>query len=283
MALIERFIQPGAPLDEVATTFYCLQSTFDCNTVIKHFSPNFEMILVFNFGKPVKMSFGNAPVGESVIGGVTVIGPIKQMLNYELLPGTDAIIVVFRLNGFFRFFDLPLNKLGNELVHDPDKLIGKHAFIGLWRHLKNLADTEARVKLMVAAAIPFIQPNSDAIKPLLDGESYFNNLQINPVKAIASDAAITERAVQLQFQKQTGYSPKELIRFLRFKRVITELVSQPDKDYDIFDLIARHGYHDQSHLIKDFNQFLNTTPLKFLKNIKGKNFCIAGQEQEDQS
>jgi hypothetical protein len=195
MALIERFIQPGAPLDEVATTFYCLQSTFDCNTVIKHFSPNFEMILVFNFGKPVKMSFGNAPVGESVIGGVTVIGPIKQMLNYELLPGTDAIIVVFRLNGFFRFFDLPLNKLGNELVHDPDKLIGKHAFIGLWRHLKNLADTEARVKLMVAAAIPFIQPNSDAIKPLLDGESYFNNLQINPVKAIASDAARSRRVI----------------------------------------------------------------------------------------
>jgi hypothetical protein len=36
-------------------------------------------------------------------------------------------------------------------------------------------------------------------------------------------------------------------------------------------------------MIKAFNQFLNTTPLKFLKNIKGKNFCIAGQEQEDQS
>ena len=135
--------------------------------------------------------------------------------------------------------------------------------------------------MIISSIAPFIRPNIDAIKPLLKGEHYFYDLAISPVKALAADAAITERTIQQHFQKQVGYPPKELLRFLRFKGMISHLVNQQDNTCNIFDLIVTHGYHDQSHLIKDFNHYLGTTPEKFIRTIKGDTFCITGQDNEN--
>ncbi len=54
------------------------------------------------------------------------------------------------------------------------------------------------------------------------------------------------------FQKYVGYSPEELLRYLRFKQVVAHLMAERGKPVDWFDLIVQFGYHDQSHLIGDF-------------------------------
>ena len=136
---------------------------------------------------------------------------------------------------------------------------------------------EARLKVISNYVQMFMDENDDAVQPLLNGEHYFYDPLIQPVKAIAADAQLTERTIQLRFQKYTGYSPKELLRFLRFKEVIDRLMTTQHKEINLFEIVLDFGYHDQSHLIKDFQHFLGTTPQYFIKRLNDKEFCVAGR------
>ena len=268
------FYEVQAPLSDVVSHFYHLHTSAAAEVVLKHLSPNFDMLMLFNFGAPIRYSFNDAMLNTTPIERVAVIGPLKKMLNYELQPSTDAIVVNFTLNGFYRLFQIPVNELSTDEIIDPDILIDKTCFSDLWEQLAALRSTSDRIQLIEAYAASFIAENESSAIPLLSGLAYFQNPAVQPVKAIAANAALSVRTIQQRFQKFTGYSPKEILRFMRFKEVIAQLVNQKEKEIDLFELIETHGYHDQSHLIKDFNHFLGTTPRKFLKNIAGKGFCI---------
>ena len=263
-------------LKEVINSYYHAYHTGGV-PVVKHFSPNLEIVMIFNFGTPVRTSFGNARPDHEVKQGIFVIGPLRKMLNFELLTGSDAISINFKLNGFYRLFKIPLDDLDGEIIYEVDTLTGKHNFSALWKELSGIANIEVRLKIISSYVETFIDENDDAVQPLLKGEQYFYNPLIQPVKAIAADAQLTERTIQLRFQKYTGYSPKELLRFLRFKAVIDRLMTEQDKEINLFEIVVDFGYHDQSHLIKDFKHFLGTTPQYFIKRLNDKEFCVAGR------
>ena len=168
-AYAEQLFLPEPPLDMIITNFYCFKSFISSETVIKHLSPNLEMMLVFSFGTPVRFSFGNETFTDNIIDKSTVIGPLKKMLNYEISSGADVIVVNFRLNGFHRLFNLAISELSGQAVNDPDTLIGKKIFSKLWDLLLALKDSQQRINEMILQAIPFIKPNSDQIESFLKG------------------------------------------------------------------------------------------------------------------
>lgn len=244
--------------------------------IIKHLSPSLEIMMIFNFGTPVLISFNNAIPEEEVGRGCVVIGPLRKMLNYELSTGAEAIVVNFKLNGFYRLFKVPLNYLAGETLYDPDKLAGRYKFSTLWKQVSLISDLQARIEMISSYVVHFVEENDVAVQPLLRGEHYFYESALQPVKAIAADSSLTQRTIQLRFRKYAGYSPKELIRFLRFKLVLDWLLTRDDQQVDIFEVILAFGYHDQSHLIKDFKYYLGTTPQPFLTQLKGKEFFVTG-------
>ncbi|MFP9098045.1 helix-turn-helix domain-containing protein [Flavobacterium sp. RHBU_24] len=262
-------------LNKVISHYYHIYNT-DGKTVAKQLSPSLELLLVFNFGTPVHISFNNGSAPHVLEKGCAVLGPLRQMLNYELKDGADAIVVNFKLSGFYRLFKVPLNNFDGQTVYDPAEITDKFSFDDLWTGLSNIADIKARLSIISEYLAHYIHEMDDAAQPLIDGEHYFYNPATHPVKAIASDANVSERTVQIRFQKYAGYSPKELLRFLRFKMVIGRLTNTDEATPDIFEIIDTFNYHDQSHLIKDFQHFLGTTPQQFIKDIKGKEFFTVG-------
>lgn len=264
-----------APLNEVVRHLYCIQTTADFEKMIQHLSPNLEMMLVFNFGKPVRVSFANNGFDGLEIKTVSVVGPLRKMFNYEVLPATDVIAVVFNSYGFYRLFQWPMDAISGDELVDPDALLGVTGFHALWESLQKLETLDERILLLKEYGQAFIQDADEASAPLLNGISYFENPSIQPVRAIAMDSALSERTIQLRFKKYLGYSPKELLRFLRFKKVINKILSQESSEVDWYGLIDEFGYHDQSHLIKDFHLYLGTTPQKFVREILGKEFCVS--------
>jgi AraC-like DNA-binding protein len=263
-------------LREVVSSFYHAYHK-GTEPVVKHFSPNLEILMIFNFGTTIRGSFGNIPPEMEVKQGIFVIGPLRKMLNFELLAGSDAISINFKLNGFFRLLNIPLNELEGEKIYNVDALTGKHNIEELWKSMVSVTDIEARLEMISNYIKTHLDENDAAVQPLLKGEHYFYNMAIQPVKAIAADALLTERTIQLRFQKYTGYSPKELLRYLRFKEVIDRLMTEEHKAINLFEIVLDFGYHDQSHLIKDFQHFLGTTPQYFIKRLNDKGFCVAGR------
>lgn len=262
------------PLKEVINSFYHLFVTSEQEPVIRHVCPNLEMMLVFNFGTPVRISFHNHPLETEIVCRTAVIGPLRQMLNYELLPGADALLVNFKFNGFQRLFDMPLKGLTGQSHSGEEVMVDEVRFDSLWKELAILPTTEQRVKLLNDSATGLLKENDHVVQTIIGNLAHYFNPCMDPVKAIAADTRLSERSIQLKFQKQTGYSVKELLRFLRFKEVVSYILSKSNQKIAVFDLIERHDYHDQSHLIKDFQYFLGVPPQQFIKSLNNGSFCV---------
>jgi AraC-like DNA-binding protein len=273
MAVTGRHFEVAPPLSDIVKHFYTMQTTADDGQDIHHLSPNYEMMLIFNFGPPVSISFAGAPLGLLQVDSVSVLGLLRKMLNYGMGPDADLLIVVFNLDGFYRLFQVPVDGLDGEQVHDH---IITPAYRELWQILSRTAIVEERIQILSDYITTSMHDAEDAARPLLQGADYFKDPLMQPAKAIAADADLSERSIQLRFKKYVGYSPKEMLRFLRFKQVINSIENNPGTTIDWFDLIHDFGYHDQSHLIKDFHHYLGTTPEIFIKKIAGKEFCTTG-------
>ena len=80
------------PLEEVINNFYHLFVASDGTSITRQVCPNLEMMLVFNFGLPVRISFHHNPIDTEVISRTAVIGPLRSCLKTvkrkkELSPG----------------------------------------------------------------------------------------------------------------------------------------------------------------------------------------------------
>lgn len=64
-----------------------------------------------------------------------------------------------------------------------------------------------------------------------------------------------------------GVSPKELMRIIRFQKAIDGLTSNM-QNMDMTDTALDAGYYDQSHFIKDFKEFTDHTPKKYINSLK---------------
>jgi AraC-like DNA-binding protein len=268
-------INMEAPLNEVIAHIYCIQTPQDFEKTDQHLSPNLEMMLIFNFGKPVNVSFADEQHTGLKIHKAAIIGPLRKMLNYELLPESNLLVIVFNADGFYRLFQVPMNGLGEEMVTDADKLLQTTGFLDLWTRMNDVSSQTGKIELLKVYVTAYIKEAESASTPLLHSIPYFNNPSMQPVRAIAMDSDLSERTIQLRFKKYLGYSPKELLRFLRFKQVIHSILNKENTEVDWYGLIEEFGYHDQSHLIKDFHHYLGTTPQKFVKEMVGKEFCVS--------
>lgn len=262
------------PLEEVINSFYHLFVAPEAEPIIRHVCPNLEMMLVFSFGVPIRISFHNNPLYIEVTRRTAVIGPLRQMLNYELLAGADALVVNFKFNGFQRLFGMPLTGLTGVGTTGAEILTDDGRFDRLWEELAALPSAEQRVGLLKRSALGLLKENDQVIQAVIGNLARFFNPCVDPVKAIAADTRLSERSIQMKFQKHTGYSVKELLRFLRFKEVVAYILARSNQKIAVFDLIAIHDYHDQSHLIKDFQYFLGMAPQQFIKNLNNGSFCV---------
>ncbi|MEO1485955.1 MAG: AraC family transcriptional regulator [Bacteroidota bacterium] len=60
------------------------------------------------------------------------------------------------------------------------------------------------------------------------------------------------------FKKETGLTPKNFQTLKRFKKVLRELTTTKNQDWQYY--VAKYGYYDQSHFIKEMKRFTGQTP-----------------------
>ncbi|WP_031527476.1 helix-turn-helix domain-containing protein [Dyadobacter crusticola] len=271
---VGRHFEVAGELYEVIKHIYCIRTPADFTIITQHLSPSLETMLVFNFGEPMRISFGDKEFENQRLDRIAVAGPIRKMMNYELLPNSDLIVVVFRPNGFYRLFQIPADSMESEVIKNPDEMLGIGGFMELWQILQPLSTLESRIDVLMEYGNIFIR-KADAEAQLLFGDLQQPRTgKMQPAKAIAVDADLSTRTIQMRFQKYLGFSTKELARYLRFKQVI-EFIQQEGSAVDWLSVVDQFGYHDQSHLIRDFRHYLSTTPRKFIQEFLGKEFCVS--------
>ncbi|GAB3782035.1 hypothetical protein GCM10028818_37070 [Spirosoma horti] len=267
-----QLIEADEQLATVLSHFYCVKQAEQAQPVRQQLLPNYEMLLVFNFGPAIPISLGD---NSYVIGQTAVLGPLQKTLTYELPAGADLIVVNFTLNGFYRLLGVPMQQLKADDLHDPDLLLNKACFSELWAQLAPMTALADRIQLLRDYTMAFVAPSNAASLSLFDSIPYFRDSAADPIKVLAQTHKLSSRSIQLRFQTYLGYSAKEMIRFLRFKKVLSHLCQQYPAPPDWLELVLTFGYHDHSHLIKDFTYFLGLTPRQFLNQLAAGGVCIS--------
>jgi AraC-like DNA-binding protein len=248
---------------DVFTHFYYAKNN-GREAIHKTLLPNFQTILVFNFGPPAGL-MANGQITITVDSCI-LLGPVKQPLQYMLPAGTEILVANFKADAFYRFFGRSLT----EAQH-PDAFIGDNCFTGLQHVLQPISSPEERVNQILSFCLPYLRErdkNFEAIANTSDNS-------LNTIKVIAEQSNLTERAVQLQHKKYLGYSAKEINRYHRFLKALELLqgFATSGTKPDWFEIVHECNYYDQSQLIHDFKHYMHLSPTQYLQFQEA--ICIA--------
>jgi AraC-like DNA-binding protein len=274
MEAIGKRIDTDPRLSEVVGHFYLITTPADYQPSHHYLSPSLEMMVVFNFSDPFSFSFAQAKADQRMIERVGIIGPIRQLIHYQVNPQADLLIIPFIYNGFYRFLSLSMGEQAHVLS-EADLLKHIELLEALWEKLAAISHPEKRVEFLQAYLIDHITQTDERAFPLLAHVPAIHNPRVNPVQVMAGSTSLTERTIQLRFKKYVGYSLKELVRFLRFKQVVSSILRKNSQKIDWMQIASTFGYFDQSHLIKDFTYYTGVSPKEFLKLNETGNFCVS--------
>ncbi|MCP4458506.1 MAG: AraC family transcriptional regulator [Cytophagales bacterium] len=117
-----------------------------------------------------------------------------------------------------------------------------------------------------------IKDDEDAPKNLNQKRTFSSSLDMIKkangqikVKDLYSTLNVSKSTLEHHFIQEIGLTPKEFCKIEKLNYFI-ETYKQNQLE-TLTELSYRCGYYDQSHLIKDFKHFLNTSPKKYFKSM----------------
>ncbi|NER17137.1 helix-turn-helix domain-containing protein [Spongiivirga citrea] len=82
------------------------------------------------------------------------------------------------------------------------------------------------------------------------------------IKTIMNATGYSYSTIERYFKRDTGLTPKRFQSLKRYKLAIRELYVTRNSDWQHY--VAKYGYYDQSHFIKEIKRYTNHTPARLL-------------------
>jgi AraC-like DNA-binding protein len=192
--------------------------------------------------------------------GIVVSGTYAGALDIDPLQHASVIGVHFRPGGGFPFFGAAVGEFANS--HLPLEVLWGRRALELRERLCSAATPRQRfqileetltARLRCSAGHPAVSLALDIFGPAGIGDS---------VGAAARRVGLSERRFIQVFTAHVGLTPKLFCRVLRFQHV-REVVNQAATP-NWAQLALGCGYYDQSHLIRDFQEFSGLSPTDYL-------------------
>lgn len=215
-----------------------------------HFVPPFgnpEILLFVGQPKQIK----NIPFKKGIIKGL-----YNNSQKVDFISNYHFLTVRLQPYGLKQLFNINAFEILNTVIDIESQSVSK----ALLSAINSSNSIEISVIKDLISCI-----ERSAIHPVSPSTRAFIQLASNPeyktIKALSSQNEIGLRTLQRNFKNETGLSPKEYLRIKRLN-AIEQSMSQTA---DIFEIISKFDYSDQSHFIKDFKQLRNITPTEIIK------------------
>ncbi len=192
-------------------------------------------------------------------GTVTVFGPVSKSYSYEMQGKGQIIGVKFALGALaerlnFKPADFIDKQLEIEQVFNMDTS-------RLLSELSAANSDQQRVAVLQSGFKAFaIAPSVQGARVRQLVSLIKQQSDITKVELLSERSNLSVQAIQRCFRQYLGVNPKWLIRKYRLHQALLLLEQQ---SVEIADLVEALGYTDQSHLIRDFKEFLGVTPTAY--------------------
>jgi len=248
-------IQPRPPLSKYVECFWFLEGRpGQSATPPERILPDGCVELILNFAAPFCEQKGSGGAERQPLR--FLVGQITRPLLIVPTGRVHLLGIRFHPGGSRPFFPVPMQELTNQIVELESlaprlerELFGRTADANSIR--TKIAIAEKVLLRQIGGAGKRSSSLQGAVTRILSTAGQVS------VDALAADAGISGRQLERRFLKEVGVGPKMLCRILRFQRVFRAV---ENNDAGWAAVAADCGYFDQSHLIRDFQQFAGETP-----------------------
>jgi AraC-like DNA-binding protein len=221
-------------------------------------------LIDFEFGDPVGIQPSGATSIRKAEAGA-VVGLQTSQRNQLLMRGSvESFVIFFQPAAMYQLFRLP----GTDLV-DCDHPV--HAVLGaksseLHQRLGNARTFEQRVQI-VEQFVTLQSLRERVTSPIELAANRILHMHGGcRMDCLARDAGLGVRSLQRLFQQQIGVTPKLFARIVRFESALKSKALFPEKSWAT--IAYQFGYHDQMHMIHDFQKLSGANPRGILDQME---------------
>ncbi len=189
-----------------------------------------------------------------------IVGLIQTPNFIEASDDIFTFCAVFKPGGLWHFLpNIPVNKIADASATLED-IYGKEIY-RISDALMMAKDFDERLFIFESFLLRQLKPVINRVQFAVNLVERLNG-NLN-VAELSSQLNISTRQLRTIFNEKIGLSPKQFIRTIRFKSVLT---APPTIQENMAQFATKIGCYDESHFIHEFKSFAGMTPKKYFEN-----------------
>ena len=258
-----RFLPPAPPLQAVVRCYAQREAIGETATLVQPVPARATPILEFVIADLFEVHWCNCTRIETPSRAVIIGLQTHRRVRLKTRGRLESFCIVFQPSGLWQLCSLPVRELTD---HDYDA----HGVFGRWisllqEQLSGCASFEERARLADACMLRHRSLNTGP-----DGVSAAANEILKrcgdvSIPSLAAGAGLSLRQFERRFHDQVGMRPKLYARVARFEAAL-DAKARGRQSWT--EIAHSFGYHDQMHLVHDFQEFSSETPSSVLTELE---------------
>jgi AraC-like DNA-binding protein len=259
-----RFVKPAPGLKDVVRCYVQREAVAQDADLIHPVPARAAPILEFVLSDLFEIHWCDRPLIETTPRTVIVGLQTHRRVRLRTRGTLESFCVVFQPAGLFRLFSIRSDELTN---HDYEA----RAVMGPWvsqvhERLGECVSLEERGRITDDALLRLClaQPGWDGVSSAAN-EILIRHGEVR-IGDLAEKAGLSVRQFERRFNHQVGMRPKLYARIARFEAALESKARSRAKSWT--EVAHELAYHDQMHLVHDFEQFSGETPTNVLTELE---------------
>ena len=248
--------QPALALRDLIRYYYQVETHVVDRTEMQPVPARSPQAIEFTFGAPYDVRRVDRRVSRNAYPIALIGAQTFRRVELVMHGRIDAFTIVFQPAGVFRLFSIPAEELTNN-DFDGEAVLGR-SFGELARRLGDVLSFSDRVRV----ANEYLCGRRSAVESV--GAVAHTASQVLRsggcvrVSALAHAAGLSVRQFERRFRHEIGIGPKLYARIVRFEAALRRKAAAPKMHWT--DIAQDLGYHDQMHMVHDFNRLSGDSP-----------------------
>ncbi len=216
--------------------------------------------LIFNYADPYQAYQHENKKVEVPLAFVS--GQFTANYHLEMNGKIGIVGAVLKASSIYNIFGLKMTSLVNKRMALQNFLEEKPS--GIQNKIKKAGNAEERVQILEDFLKTYLETVTSRLSIIDDTISFIDqNNGMVTIEDVLSKFKISRSYLEKKFLQKVGISPKLYARIRRFSYLSNQIAQ--NKDINWQDIVFENGYHDQSHLVKDFKAFNHMKPSEYHK------------------
>jgi AraC-like DNA-binding protein len=193
--------------------------------------------------------------------GPLMCGPHSRFFAIDTTPLAACMGVLFEPGGAYPFLDASASELQNLNV--PLEALWGDAAEELRERLLEAKTPDSRFSILEQSLLSHVYAPLERHPAVTFALRAFQAVpQDRTIAEVVKKTGLSQRWFIESFRAQVGLTPKMYCRLRRFQAALTLMGRREDVDFA--SLAQNCGYYDQAHFIRDFREFSDVCPTKYL-------------------